>query len=92
MSKSHLHGDDDGQSSEKPAFLSFLTGKWMDIPEANQVRPIRLSHYVIGIVSVCVSCDFIKCICKLVYIIKHIAVEILLYTTITTNLVLANLV
>ena len=44
MSKSHLHGDDDGQSSDKPAFLSFLTGKWMNIPEANQVRSTLYSH------------------------------------------------
>lgn len=45
MSKSHLHGDDDGgPSEEKPAFLSFLTGKWMDIPEANRYgkcRPVQ---------------------------------------------------
>lgn len=40
MSKSH--GDEDGQpSEEKPAFLSFLTGKWMDIPEENRYGKCR---------------------------------------------------
>ena len=40
---SSSHGDGDGQPSDKPVFLSLLTGQWMDIPENSRASHIFLA-------------------------------------------------
>ncbi|KAH3772083.1 cyclin-dependent kinase 10-like isoform X2 [Dreissena polymorpha] len=60
MSKILSHIDDESISDEKPALLSFLTGKWMDIPESKlygKCRPVseftkeqRLGEGTFGVV------------------------------------------